>query len=488
MGTKKLTKEEVNNRISDRGIVMLGEYVAGHTKALFKCSKGHTWKATPANVMHSTGCPYCAGNLPLTKEIVNSRIEDRGIVMLGEYVNNSTKTEFQCSEGHTWKTMPDSVLSGYGCPKCGSKKAGKKRRLTTDTINERLAGRGIVLLGEHVTANTKALFRCNQGHTWMATPGSVMNKNGCPHCSGQVPLTKEIVNDRIADRGILLLGEYSGTNTRTLFQCSEGHTWETNPGSVMGGTGCPHCDGQAPLNKDIVNNRIANRGFVMLGEYANVDTKTMFQCAEGHTWEATPYKVMAHTGCPYCSRRIPLTTEDINARISERGLVMLDEFISSHTKVRFQCSKGHTWEAKPNNILNGRGCPDCAETGFNPSEPGVLYYIAVTTDDGDTRYKIGITNLTVESRFTALDLARIRIVKTWRFAVGRVAAEREAEILWQFAGDRYYGPDILVGGGNTELFTHDVLGLDKQDDEHGQTVVDEDASLISRPIQSDFDF
>jgi hypothetical protein len=79
-------------------------------------------------------------------------------------------------------------------------------------------------------------------------------------------------------------------------------------------------------------------------------------------------------------------------------------------------------------------------------------------------------------------------VKKWQFSVGRVAAEREAEILFQYAGDRYYGPDILVGAGNTELFTHDVLGLDNQDNEYGQPVVDEDANLISRQVQSDFDF
>ncbi len=82
-------------------------------------------------------------------------------------------------------------------------------------------------------------------------------------------------------------------------------------------------------------------------------------------------------------------------------------------------------------------------------------------DDGDTRYKIGITNYTFEKRFRGPDLARIRTVKTWRYAIGRAAAEREAEILKQYAGDRYYGPDILVGAGNTELFTHDILGLDR---------------------------
>jgi len=76
----------------------------------------------------------------------------------------------------------------------------------------------------------------------------------------------------------------------------------------------------------------------------------------------------------------------------------------------------------------------------------------------------------------------------WHFEVGGDAAERESEILHQFAGDRYYGPRLLVGAGNTELFTHDVLGLDKGGNEHVQAVVDADANLISRTIQRDFGF
>ena len=44
--------------------------------------------------------------------------------------------------------------------------------------------------------------------------------------------------------------------------------------------------------------------------------------------------------------------------------------------------------------------------------------------------------------------------------IRRFFFRREREILSQYAGDRYYGEEILVGAGNTELFTHDVLGLD----------------------------
>jgi len=127
-------------------------------------------------------------------------------------------------------------------------------------------------------------------------------------------------------------------------------------------------------------------------------------------------------------------------------------------------------------------------TGFDQTKPGLLYYIAVKTNDGRTLYKIGITNLSVERRFPAADRARIRVVRIWRFDIGQIAAKREAVIISQFARYRYYGPDILVGSGNTELFTKDVLGLDKKCSEIGNAVVDSEANLISRPIQLDFVF
>jgi len=49
----------------------------------------------------------------------------------------------------------------------------------------------------------------------------------------------------------------------------------------------------------------------------------------------------------------------------------------------------------------------------------------------------------------------LRIVKTCQYAIGREAANREAESLLQYVGDKYTGPPILKRAGNTKLFTHD---------------------------------
>jgi len=456
MSGNKLTKEDVNNRISSRGIVLLGEYINSDTKTLFQCSEGHTWEAKPTNLIHGgNGCPQCSGNVPLTKEIVNERLADLGIVMLGDYVNSQTKSlfqnkegrtweatpanvmssndcqqrtgkirltkeivnerladrgivmldgyehqkvkaRFQCSQGHTWKAVPNNVLFGKGCPKCGSISAANKKRLTVDDVRNRLAGRGIDMVGEYVNSQTKTLFKCNEDHTWETTPNSVMGGRGCPHCyEKNLPLTKDIVSARIADRGITLLGDYMGAHVSTLFQCSEGHTWEARPNNIIQGKNCPHCDGHFPLSKEIVNERIAGRGLVMLGEYVNSVTTTLFQCSESHSWEASPGNVMAGTGCGICAGNIPLTTEIVNDRIADRGLVMLDEYINNTVKRRFQCSEGHVWETAPANVLSGRGCYVCAD---HTSDNDVFYlWIAgpqelVLLRDGEFLLKYGVTS------------------------------------------------------------------------------------------------
>jgi hypothetical protein len=171
-------------------------------------------------------------------------------------------------------------------------------------------------------------------------------------------------------------------------------------------------------------------------------------------------------GCPECGGTKQRTNETFIEMAKgvhgERYDYSLVEYVNADTKVTIICTEHGPFLQTPlSHIHHESGCPDCAETGFNPSDRGIVYYIAIETDDGDTRYKIGITNTTVAKRFPAPDLARIRIVKTWQYAVGREAAEHEARVLKQYVGDKYQGPAILTGPGNSELFTHDILGLDK---------------------------
>jgi hypothetical protein len=230
----------------------------------------------------------------------------------------------------------------------------------------------------------------------VTTPAAVMGGQGCPHCyEKNQPLSKEIVNARIADREIILVGDYKGAHVSTVFQCREGHTWKARPGNILQGKNCPHCDGQFPLSKEVVNERIAHRGIVLLDEYINNSTKRRFQCRDGHVWEAAPANVVAGTGCGICAGNLPLTTEIVNERIADRGLVMLDSYVKNSTKSRFKCIVGHIWETTPMSVLAGRGCPECAP---RTSDYDVFYiWIAgpqkhVRLSEGEFLLKFGVSS------------------------------------------------------------------------------------------------
>ncbi|MDA8791910.1 zinc-ribbon domain-containing protein [Bacteriovoracaceae bacterium] len=55
------------------------------------------------------------------------------------------------------------------------------------------------------------------------------------------------------------------------------------------------------LTKEIVNNRLASRNISLEGDYTNHSTPTSFKCSKGHTWDSRPTNVLSGTGCPYCS-------------------------------------------------------------------------------------------------------------------------------------------------------------------------------------------
>ena len=50
----------------------------------------------------------------------------RGVKVLEEYVNNSTKLFMKCAVGHRFQSSPASFKAGTGCPRCF---ANKKREI-----------------------------------------------------------------------------------------------------------------------------------------------------------------------------------------------------------------------------------------------------------------------------------------------------------------------------------------------------------------------
>jgi len=102
---------------------MVGEYKNNRSPTLFRCSNDHEWLASVSNVVYAKkGCSICARCKPLTKEIVNERLskDNRNIILVDEYKNNSTKSLFKClSCNFEWFAKPNNIVNNKrGCSNC----------------------------------------------------------------------------------------------------------------------------------------------------------------------------------------------------------------------------------------------------------------------------------------------------------------------------------------------------------------------------------
>lgn len=101
---------------------------------------------------------------------------------IGMYITYSTKIRHRWIEcNHVVEVSPQSVLNGYGCRICRK----YSRLANVDTVVERIHGGDIWRDSStpYINSSTKVIWNCVQGHHWEATPQSVTNGTGCPHCS-----------------------------------------------------------------------------------------------------------------------------------------------------------------------------------------------------------------------------------------------------------------------------------------------------------------
>lgn len=113
-------------------------------------------------------------------EKINPNIE-----VLGIYVNAYTKILHRCKiDGYEWYTKPNSILSGYGCPKCGG-----VARYNHETYVNSLSkiNNNIKVLDKYINITTPILHQCLVcGHKWTVSPRSLLDGHNCPVCSGNI--------------------------------------------------------------------------------------------------------------------------------------------------------------------------------------------------------------------------------------------------------------------------------------------------------------
>ena len=96
--------------------------------------------------------------------------------------------------------------------------------------------------------------------------------------------------------------------------------------------------------------------------YVNAHRKLLWECAAGHQWEARPNSIKIGTWCKACARELTKGTIEEMQRIAKKnsGKCLSDTYVNNQTKLLWECAEGHQWEAIPNSIKSGTWCTHCA--------------------------------------------------------------------------------------------------------------------------------
>lgn len=283
----------------------------------------------------------------------------QGKCLSDKYINSKTKLKWRCRLGHEWEAAPEKIKRGRWCPVCGG-----SMPLTIEEMKSiaKLRG-GECLSKRYINSKTKLLWKCKQGYQWEAIPSLIKRGAWCPHCAGTLPLTIEEMRQIAKYKGGKCLSEkYINSETKVSWECKQGHQWEASPDNIKHGKWCPFCAGNIPLTIEEMRKIAESKGGRCLSnKYINANSKLLWECSEGHQWKAIPISIKRGTWCPKCADTFPLTIEEMQKIAASRGGKCLSEkYINKNFKLLWECSEGHRWEAAPDNIKNGRWCPDCS--------------------------------------------------------------------------------------------------------------------------------
>jgi len=264
------------------------------------------------------------------------------------------KVWWVCKRNHEWEaTISNRTGNKSGCPYCSGKKAWPGFN-DLQTMDPALSKEWHPIKNGNLTpqmvvtrSDKKVWWLCKKGHEWEATIKDRWHGNGCPYCSGRLPI----------------LGE---TDLATVFPDIATQWHPTKNGELKPSQVTPRS------NK-----------------------KVWWKCEEGHEWCAT-VDSRSKTICPICTGRKVLegyndlaTTHPTIAKQwhpTKNGKLTPKMITHGSTKkIWWQCEKGHEWQVSPNARTNHEdaaltNCPMCSselKTSF--PEQAILYYLSKVT-------------------------------------------------------------------------------------------------------------
>lgn len=280
------------------------------------------------------------------------------------YIDSKTKIKHKCRKcNKMYEQNPNNHLQGKGCPICN----GNKKKTTKEYIDECKRLGYDLPIEPYVNNKTKINHKCNKcGYIYKQKPDNHLHNNGCPNCRGKFKKTPQEYYNECKQRGLdMPIENYINALTKIKHRCDKGHVYKQQPSSHLNGNGCPKCFGKSKKTTQEYINKCKQLGIDLpIEEYVKSNTKIKHKCSNGHIYEQKPNNHLNGNGCPKCGGVYRKNTQDYINECKELGIDLpIESYVNNSTKIKHKCNKcGKIYKQTPSNHLQGQGCPKCSES------------------------------------------------------------------------------------------------------------------------------
>lgn len=248
---KKSTEDfifELNN--INPNIEIMNDYINNKTKIRCRCTiDNNIWEATPQNLLKGQGCPKCKGRCTSERLMMSDYdflqklvINNPTVIALEPYIGSKTKILFKCTKcNYEWKSSPNSILSGEGCPVC----AKNLHYTPQQFLKKAKENKNITLLDSYVNSKTKLRCKCNIcNNEFYMLPSFILKGYKCPLCRKHKTRSHEdfVAEMHSINPNIIIQDIFKGTKTPIKVKCKIcDNEWSPIPNMLLQGCGCMKC-------------------------------------------------------------------------------------------------------------------------------------------------------------------------------------------------------------------------------------------------------
>jgi hypothetical protein len=316
-------------------------FSSSRKRVWWQCSKNHQWQATIRYRKSESNCPYCVGQIVLSRNCLKNKNPDLAaqwhptknapLTAADVMTGTNQKVWWICKNNHQWQAQISSRNQGYGCPYCSGRYAFANHNLKDN--NPSLAAQWHPTKNKPLTpadikpgSTKKVWWLCRNNHQWQAAVSQRVKGTRCPYCAGR-KVSKE---NSLLKRNPRLAREWDygknaplrptdvtcGSGKKVWWVCKHSHHWETSIYNRRGyGVGCPYCRHKKASPEHCLQSKNPalaaqwhpnNNGSLTPSDVTpNSSKKVWWICRLEHSWQSRIFsRNRLGCGCPFCSGRL----------------------------------------------------------------------------------------------------------------------------------------------------------------------------------------